>query len=328
MRYGDALGKGICFAVDPRRWLPVFIVDLAFFTLAVGSLASPDLLWPLLRTLLTPAAAPVAGFASLGLLALLAVAWFLARLWVTGAVIHQAAKGKEFRQSWRVSWERYPHQLLAMVAVIALVFVVASVPLFGTALSAILSISLYFVLQAVVIRKVPASRALGESYRLFKRHLSRVRTDSGLFVAWIILAAFFGILSLYFFALTTLVLGASAVAAFTSLGAWVTLTIMAFFLLHSAVFRAWLAVSLGSGAIALLYIVPLLGIVAASMPPALAAEAGSMLGGVLFALAADARALYLLGSIFLVGGSISTAFALKTQTEFYLQLTKKRLGLF
>lgn len=323
MGYLEPLQKGLDFGVNPLHWLPLLIVDLVFFSFAIGVISTPERVMALIELLVSHApSAQLLG--TVGWIAVIGVVWFLFRLWVTGALIHQSVRPKDWSKSWSVSWKRYPQLLLTVIVVAVLASVVGYVPLVGGMLSFVVSVVLFFVLQGVVLKKYRAGQAVTDSYRLFRRSLKQVEKHEHLLGAWMVIALALAVL----ITLVASGLGFRTVG-FALVEAWITMAVVAFFILFSKVFRMWFFIALISGAIVLVFSLPALASAASFATPEMVdLGRGNVLAtSVLFYLS-NLPALYVMGLIVLVGSAISTAFSLKAQTEYYLQLKKKRLGLF
>lgn len=310
--------KGIAFGVSPLRWLPVFILDLAFFSLLIGLIAGDgSLAAALLGMLVTQGAVFWSG--SLVAALLVGVAWFLARLWVTGSVIHQAHRERDFHRSWKESWERFPSLLGAMVVVIVAGVLLGTIPVFGQLLSILTGVATFFSLQAVMVRKRSAMDSIRDSFSIWWKRMGKVSASDPRFLGWVAMAT-----ALAFFAfLLRALMGSSPLVILALVSFWFTAAVLAFLLFFSPVFRIWLLVSLVSGAVVILFAIPvlLLGLSLAS-PDLLLLGGNSPLAGVILSYLSNPPALLLAGTIFLIGSSIATAFALKVQTEFYLQFRR------
>ncbi|MBL7160560.1 MAG: hypothetical protein ISS93_01775 [Candidatus Aenigmarchaeota archaeon] len=301
VKYLEALKKGIVFGVNPVRWGPVFALDAVFFVLLVN---------------LVFGAVSLQGL--LGGAAVLAVIWFLLRVWVTGALIHQTWRESETGKSWRVPYQRYLSILLVMIIVIFINIIVGMVPLINMLLIILVGVAVFFSLQAVVIRKRNSVDALRESYSLFRKRMDRIVLWDNKFLGWVLIVAAMLCISVAF-------VSVFSYAILGVVGGWIIFSFLAFMLFYSKVFRAWVAVSIVAGAISGLFAAPgLLWAFSSTMANA------HFFGGAapLLSLLANPHLLMLGGIVFIIGSSIATAFSLKAQTEFYLQLRKKRFGLF
>ena len=173
--YGKALERSLKFSLDPKRWLPFFILDFAFFSLMLflAITGMPGLVSILLSGTLNPAVIGSFIWIFLGGLLLFAI-WMLIRLWVTGAVIHQSYREKETRKSWHVSCNRYLSLLLASVIMGVISSVLSAVPFIGWILGIIASIAFFFALPAIIVKKRGFWKGICESCRIFRAKPLRV----------------------------------------------------------------------------------------------------------------------------------------------------------
>jgi len=195
INYAHAIKNGFKFGFTPKRWLPFFITDIIFFSallvltlsnlqLIISSLAGFTTNPLALGSLLGYGAVIVGGF----------IIWFLVKIWIQGAVVHQSYKEKEFDKSWRVAYKKYL-SLLAVVIVVALIsFIVSTVigfiPYIGWALTIIASIIIglmfFFVLQGIIVSKLGFYKSMKSSYYMFRDKPFEV------FIMWLLV----GILSI------------------------------------------------------------------------------------------------------------------------------------
>ena len=322
--YFEPLKRGLGFAVMPLRWLPVFIVDMAFMVVLLGTLfSSPELILSLLEAFITPAAAT--DFSGLGALLVAGGVWFLARLWVTGAIIHQSYKEKEFKKSWKVSREKYFSLLGAIIVTIIVFFIAGLVPLIGSLLAVLAAMVLFYPLHSVMIRKSSAVNSLRDTYSIFRKSIS-FSADWRL-AAWVVIMAVTGglLFQLYGFLLAF----GGGQGFFVSIsGTLAFVGVLLLLLLYSSAFRAWLVISIISGLVTLVFAIPAFMLAASTIPIEAVVLGGSSLQQLLLHLLSNSHMLFASGAVFIVGSSIATAFALKAQTEFFLQFKKKRLGIF
>jgi membrane-anchored glycerophosphoryl diester phosphodiesterase (GDPDase) len=110
------------------------------------------------------------------------IVWALAGLWITGALIHQSYKEKEFNKSWRVSGSRY-FSLLGVAVVTGLIAIaVGIVPYVGWIFSIIVGLAFFFAMQGVIIKGDGFVKALKESWNIFKRQPFKV------FLMWLVIS--------------------------------------------------------------------------------------------------------------------------------------------
>jgi len=107
VKYEEALSKALKFCIHPKRWLPFFIVDLAFFSLGIWFVLSN--LSVVISVMLAVSTSPFAIVSVLGYVAILAagfIIWMLLRLWIQGAVVHQSYKEKQIKKSFGIACRR------------------------------------------------------------------------------------------------------------------------------------------------------------------------------------------------------------------------------
>lgn len=177
--YADALKKALTFCLHPKRWLPFFIMDVAFFSVALALIMAnvPYFLYFLAGLEETSLMGPAANlfFSLVGLF----IAWLLIGLWVNGAVVHQSNREHEFAKSWTVSRQRYL-SILGVTAITALIaFAAAIVPYVGWLISIFVGIALFFGLQSVIVKGNGFVKALEDAWHIFRRQPFKV------FVMWI-----------------------------------------------------------------------------------------------------------------------------------------------
>lgn len=192
--YGDILANAIKFSVQPKRWLPFFALDSIFFLAAAGILLTN---LSSMLSLITTATSNTAAVLSLINFAIIFfvgfVIWSLIRLWITGAVIHQSVKPREFSKSWRVANRRYIPLLVASIIVGAIAMIAGMVPYIGWLLSIIVGLAFFFVKPAVVAKKLSFDNSMRDSYHIFRGHILTV------FLIWLAVAIISMIISFIFF---------------------------------------------------------------------------------------------------------------------------------
>ena len=196
--YGDILMNAIRFSIHPRRWLPFFILDSVFLLAAVGLILTnmSDILGMSNMGMgMGNNAAPMAVLymVNLGLIMISGfVVWSLIRLWISGAVIHQSVKPKEFGNSWGVAKSRF-FSLLAVTIIVGLISgVVGVVPYIGWVLSIIVGLAFLFAMPAVVVKRLGFENSLRESYRIFRNKPFTV------FLIWLAMAIISIIITIIF----------------------------------------------------------------------------------------------------------------------------------
>ena len=167
IKWVESLEESVKFSVQPKRFLPFFVLDfvvlMIFFTLfSSGSMAlalMPYMEGALPVGVLNMIAGGVAVFA----------AWVLLNIWITGSLVHQSWKPKEFRQSWKASLKRYPSLLMSLIIVSIVSFAASSVPVAGLILSYIVSMMFLFVNQVIMIDGRGFYKSLKSSTLTFTR---------------------------------------------------------------------------------------------------------------------------------------------------------------
>lgn len=195
VNFGDALRKGLRFCIEPKRWLPLFVLDAVVFGAllafllgnmdaivgtAVGS--QQDLIAEM-------SLAPYfAGMLAIGIM------WFIARIWIIGSIIHQSIKPREVERGYRLSLGRL-HKLLAAAVIVAIASSLAGfVPFLGFVISIVISWAFFFMLQGIVIDNLGAISTLKNSWGIFRKDPLDV------FIAWLLIsivsASILGVFSL------------------------------------------------------------------------------------------------------------------------------------
>lgn len=170
INYSKAIKKSLYFCIQPKRWIPVFLINFVMFLIVYSAfqigLGGESIIasgWTLMLTVF------------FGVLLLGSV---LTSIWITGAVVYQSYKEKEFEKSFRISCSRYSDLFLVLFAttilsLIAAIFII--IPLIGILLSSILIVVIYlsffFVIQEVIINKKQWVVAIKNSYALFRENI-------------------------------------------------------------------------------------------------------------------------------------------------------------
>ena len=217
--YADGLKKALVFCLHPKRWLPFFIMDVAFFSVALALFITnmPYFLYFVAGiqdiSMIGPAASIF--FSLVGLF----IVWLLLGLWVNGAMVHQSNREKEFSKSWSVSFHKYL-SILGVTAISAgIAFLVAIVPYIGWLISIFVGIALFFSLQSVVVKGNGFIKALEDAWHIFRRQPFKV------FLMWISISAI-ALLLLAIFAIPLLALVFNMVVEVAGGGTVSTATLM------------------------------------------------------------------------------------------------------
>ncbi len=193
VEYGKIIGDALSFAVEPRRWIPLLVLDVVAFLLAFSYLMSNALaLQQIIQGNLSGLLVASSIIGVVGFLVVLFVVWSLIRLYIVGALIHQSIKPKEYDKSWSVSKERYGSILEVAVVIGIISGVVSIVPYVGWIVSIIVSLMFFFSMPTVIAKKVSFEDALKESYNIFRKKTVDV------FVVWLLLAIIGGIIVMVF----------------------------------------------------------------------------------------------------------------------------------
>jgi len=316
LRYCRTLKEGIVFGANPLRWLPVFIVDSLFFSILVCAVFAGSGSHAL-ELLSSPA--------GIGGIAFILAAWFLARLWIVGGVIHQARKEKDFNKCWKISLEKFPSLLGAMALVLAISVLLGLVPFINQLLTIIVGVAFFFSLQSVVVKNKSALDALKESYSIFRRRMNPMKLWDSRCLACTTVVVLLGLVSACVHYYYAFFFGYSALFSAGLIGFWITLSALAFLLFYSTVFRIWVVVAVISGIISIIFSLPALALGFSSLSTEILLLGKGGFQAVVLYFLSNPSNLFLAGIVFLVGSSISTAFSLKVQTDSYLRL-RKRFG--
>lgn len=266
VNFGDALRKGLLFCIEPKRWLPLLILDVA--VLGVFILTILGGMGGLIGSLIEAQNNPLALFSLAGYFIgfmLLGIAWYIMRIWIMGSIIHQSFRPGEFSEGYVLSLGRL-HKVIAAALIMAVISgLLGAIPYIGFIFSIVISWAFFFVFQGIIIDNLGVVSTLKNSWGIFRKGPFDV------FIAWLLI-----------FIISFLML---IVFALPLLG-------MFFGLLFNSIMASG---SMGPGvsALLMLYLQTNLGIVIAY------------------------------GAIALIGLELSQVFAIKAQTEFYLQLRKK-----
>jgi len=270
MDYPKIISRAFHFSYKPKRWLPFFLLDTIFLLLVlfifmnnisiltdvvaggIGQSGDLDIAIPTLNAIFT--------------IIPLILVWALARLWLTGAMIHQSRKEKETRKSWTVSKNRIIPMILASIITTIIGFIGGAIPSVGWLVSLVISWMFMFILQAIVIDNLGSVESLKKSYSIFAKN-------------------------------------------------------------PFDVFVIWLVVIVISLAIVFVFSIPVISAFAGSFITMAMTEpaATESMAFLMFILQQNLASTLALGLIALIGMEISTVLAIKAQTEFYLQVSKKRL---
>jgi hypothetical protein len=172
IKWAGAVRKSLRFGIEPKRWLPFFVID-ALALIAILLVASSTT--TLFSQMYYPQPQMTAGeYALLGEIILAVILWALVNIWITGAVIHQSYSHRDFKKSWDVSLRKYPSLLGAVIIagippifLGILSFLLSMVPYIGFVFSILVSVAFLFVNQYIIIDGRGFVDALRDSARTF-----------------------------------------------------------------------------------------------------------------------------------------------------------------
>jgi hypothetical protein len=183
--YGKIISKAFHFSYQPRRWLPLFVVDAAFILIALAVfMSNTDLIISMVTGSVTE---PVdMAFAASILNVILALGLFFVvfmviRLWVTGALIHQSYKEKEAKKSWVIARKRLITIIIVTILTGIIGVIGGLIPVVGWLVSLVIGWIFFLVFQAVIIDNLGAIESMRKSYQIFAKRPFEV------FAMWLIL---------------------------------------------------------------------------------------------------------------------------------------------
>jgi hypothetical protein len=198
VNFGDALRKGLVFAIEPKRWLPLFILDVSFLGVFFV-MFFPVVQEIMLNMAMNGAASPLAWLPLAGYimgLILLGILWYILRLWITGSLIHQSCRPLEIRKAYEISISRL-HKLIAVTLLVGIISGIFSaalsvVPLMGSLAGVFIGIAFFFILQGIIIDDLGIISTLKSSWKTFRK------SPFDVFVAWLLIAIVTGLIALLF----------------------------------------------------------------------------------------------------------------------------------
>jgi hypothetical protein len=171
IKWAEAVKKSFKFSFHPKRWIPFFIIDAAalfmFLMILGGSVSIFSITTIDTATFVMPVL-------SVGII------WALVSLYVTGAIVHQSWKEKEFKASWNAAWRRYPSLLVTMIITGIVAFVAANIPYVDWFLAAVVAMAFLLVDQFIMVGGQGFSKAISSSLKTFRYKILKV------FTAWIL----------------------------------------------------------------------------------------------------------------------------------------------
>ncbi|UCD02932.1 MAG: hypothetical protein JSV63_04075 [Candidatus Aenigmatarchaeota archaeon] len=173
IRWAQPIKPGLRFASEPKRFLPFFFTDLAT-TILVMITVTANL--SLIQAVLSEQILPTEMFYSLAAGMILLGVLIVVNLWITGAVIHQSRKPEEFTESWRLSFNKLPTLILALIVVSLITLLFLVIPYIGIFLAAII---LLFVNQYIMVDNKGFWESIVSSAKTFRNRIPSV------FFAWL-----------------------------------------------------------------------------------------------------------------------------------------------
>jgi hypothetical protein len=183
--YGRSINRALMFGFSPKRWLPIFLLNLTFVLIVISFiLVSIPFFTAFTESQMTGTQMDSSvAIAMIGLvipLVLVAFFWYLLAVWIIGAIIHQTYKENEYMKSWKISLNRYLYLLAAMILVTVITGVVSVIPYIGWVISIIFGLMFFFAMQGVMISKLGPVESLKNSYSIFRKSALDV------FLIWLI----------------------------------------------------------------------------------------------------------------------------------------------
>jgi len=264
--YGKSISRAFRFGFSPKRWLPLFLLNLTLAILIISFIMIFIPLFGNISGTQPDSVLTLSLLSILGPLVLIALFWWLIAMWIIGAIINQTYKEDEYMKSWKLSLNRYLCLLAAMILVAIITGLAGAIPYVGWVFSIVFGLMFFFVMQGVMITKLGPVDALKNSYKIFRKDTLDV------FLIWLISIV-------------------------------ITLVIVAIFAIPAMIFFVGLLITFISPTI------PQAGLFSALLD---SSQPGLLV-------------LIVSGILVVIGMSISQAFSFKLQTEFYLQLRKKKL---
>lgn len=181
--FGDAVLKGLKFAVEPKRWLPLFALDatvlgVAIYAFLINMSGFMDLFAGVENN-------PMA-WAQFGAIILWMIIgiliWYILRMYVMASLIHQSRRPKEVDKAYRISLSRLPRVLVSIIIVSLISGLVGAIPVVGWIFSIVMGIAFFFVLQGIMIDDLGVISTLKNSWRMFRKKPIDV------FIAWLLIA--------------------------------------------------------------------------------------------------------------------------------------------
>lgn len=170
MKYWEASVSALRFALHPRHWGALLLVDFVFFCLLAGVFVAGGAatLAAVAGVLVLPALVATVLGAVAALLAVF-VLWGLAKVYVEGAVLNQANRHSGVRECARFAAQRYPSLLLTTIVVGIVAGIFSSVPFIGWLLAIVVALFFYTASAEAVVGKRGPIEALQRSVQRFRK---------------------------------------------------------------------------------------------------------------------------------------------------------------
>jgi len=181
IKWMKSVNLGLKFSVSPKRFLPFLFSDMAA-VLVIMVIASSNA--ALMDMALSGGAMPAEAISVLAAGVIIFGIWMIVNLWITGAIIHQSRKPKEYNESWRITFKRLPALILVLIVVSVVSFAVSLIPYAGTLLSFIIAVSFLFVNQFIILDSTGFSKSLVSSVMTFRKKVL------GTIFAWLLSVVF------------------------------------------------------------------------------------------------------------------------------------------
>ena len=183
VNFGAALRNGLRFSIEPKRWLPLFVMDavglgIIIFTLLINTGGIMDILMEVDGNPL--AAAQVASIILWLLIGIFL--WYLARMWILGSLIHQSFRPREFNKAYRLSMNRLHKLVISAIMVGAVSGLISNIPAVGGVLGIVAGLVFFFVFQGIILDNLGAVSAIKNSWKMFRKNPFDV------FVSWFLIA--------------------------------------------------------------------------------------------------------------------------------------------
>ncbi len=182
--YGKIIGKAFHFSYQPRRWLPLFVVDAAFILIALAIfMSNADAIISMVTGSLGDSVDTAYAASILNIILVLGLAFvvfMVIRLWVTGALVHQSYREKESKKSWVIARKRLITIIIVTILTGAIGMIGGVVPVVGWVVSLVIGWIFFFIMQAVIIDNLGAIESMRKSYQIFAKRPFEV------FALWLI----------------------------------------------------------------------------------------------------------------------------------------------